>query len=456
MLEQYLEQLHSADASERRAALEYLQEFSCEEPVIEAASYLLTDADRGVREAASRLLVLCSNEKAASLTAAHISSGNIAVRNLAGDVLVRMKSAAVNTLLTYIGSADKDVRKFAIDILAQLPANPAATTKIAERLNDIDPNVVCAAVDAIGALQAEEYIGVLLDLYDKFEYVKQHVIYAVAKIPQKVSLAFLERALSDENPVVQLAAAEALAGRKDKNLLNVLLQKLDSISDLAKPVLLYSIVRLLESTDYPDVLPSELKKHLLKMLDDTDPVYVRAAIRGLKHFVDDRVLLTLIEHVGKAESIDGAIFNTLKDHFETAVSLILKSSTIKSKTSPLIKMLLSLIQTHAEKNPAFVESQTIEEVVSFISTKFPELDADTKITVISTCRYIGSKYSTKMVEAALEDPDSSVKIFALDLAAEIGPQFFIRQLQQLSKDYDEDIRIMASTMLNGLNSGYRD
>ncbi len=456
MIEQLLEQLHTTDASERRNALEILFDFACDDRVLEAAAYLLTDMDRGVRDAASRLLVLCSNDKAASLTAVHILSRNITVRNLAGDALVRMGGAAVNALLPYVDSADKDVRKFAIDILAQLTATPTALKRIAAHLSDSDPNVVCAAIDALGALHAEKYTDHILALYDKVEYAKPNVVNAVAKFPQKVELQFLEKALADDDPVVQLAAAEALASRKDSGLLNIILQKLNSISDLAKPVLLHSVVKLLESTDYPGGLPGDLKIHLLEMLDDTDTSYVRAAVRGLRYFINENVLEALIAHVGKTESVDNAIFSILKDRAEEVLPLILKFDNEKANAAALVKMTLSMIRNCAETSPGFTDSKVMEEAAVFISKNFLQLDVDAKVTALNACNDIGSHCAATLVKAALDDPESPVKIFALDLAARIGPQLFIQQLEKLSEDYDEDVRYTATAILSQLKPGHQN
>ena len=230
MIDELIEQLHTQDPSGKRNALEALYDYSEDDRVIEAAAYLLTDPDRGVREAASHVLVLCLNEKAASLTATHIQSMNIAVRNLAGDALVRMQSVAVNALLPYVDSADKDVRKFAIDILAQLPATPESVEKIAAHLRDTDQNVVCASVDALGALHASGHVGELLELYDEAEYARPNVVNAAAKIQGNADLQFFVKALSDQDPIVQLAAADALSTRKDRETMAILLEKLNSFT----------------------------------------------------------------------------------------------------------------------------------------------------------------------------------------------------------------------------------
>ncbi|HEY9165608.1 MAG TPA: HEAT repeat domain-containing protein [Candidatus Kryptonia bacterium] len=447
MVEKLLEQLKNQDPSERRSALESLYDFSSDERVLKAAANLITDDDRGVREAASRLLVLCSNEQAAVLVAVHISSGNIAVRNLAGDSLVRMKAAAIPALIPYVDSSDKDLRKFAIDVLAQLPPSDTSVEKIAGHLEDSDQNVVGACIDALGALHSEKYIDALMEIYGKNESLRPNVVNALAVFSERVALEFLEKALDDADPVVQLAAAEALASRKDRGLLEVLIRKMNSVSDLAKPVVLHSVIQLLESINCPVALPSDLRNTLLGMLDDADASYVRAAVRGLKYFDDKETIESLVHHLGRFEIVDNAICTALKGRVEDTLKFICSADVPEDKYAPVLKLVLSLLYDSGSTDPAFTHSTIFSDAAEFIDGIFAKLNVDSKMAVLSTFTHLGPSSSTGIVRKALEDEESSVKTYALDLAARIGPHFFVEQLQRLTTDYDEDIRFAAASML---------
>ncbi len=476
MIEQLTEKLHSPDPYEKRNALESLYDFvggspeksatyperTCDTGILEAAACLLADTDRGVREAASRLLVLCSSEEAALLTAAYILSMNISVRNLAGDTLVRMNKAAVSALIPFIDSSDKDVRKFAIDLLAQLPAGQEALLRIAAHLSDHDENIVCACIDAIGDLHAESYLDQVMALFEKQKYARPNIVNALAKFPEKVQLQYFENVLSDPDPVVQLAAAEALAAQKNGNVMTMLLRKLDQVSDLAKPVVLHSLIVLLESDDFRGDIPSgelslqSLKEYLIKMLDDTDPAYVRAAVRGLRHFFDKNVLEILISHLGKTESVDSAISLILKDHTDEVFSIILKSTDRKENIIPIVKMIISLIQNIATKGNIEIYFKKVEDMFGFISKRFTDIDVDTKIAALTVCDSIGLPGSVRLVKVALGDEEFAVKSYALDLAAKIGPQSFVEELGKLAEDYNEEISVAANAMLSGIKPGYQN
>jgi HEAT repeat protein len=455
MIEALLERLHTPDPSDKRNALESLYEYCCDDRVLEAAAFLLTDPDRGVRESASHVLVRCANEKAASLTAVHISSSNIAVRNLAGDALVRMGASAIGALIPYVDSRDKDVRKFAVDLIAQLPTNPSAILKISERLHDIDPNVVCAAIDALGSLHATQYLHRILGLFAEKEFARPNIVNTASMFPEATDLPFLVQALSDEDPVVQLSAAEALSTRKDENLLPVLLPWISRVSDLAKPVILHSIVVLMDSAGFSGEIPAHLRSDLLAMLDDSDPVYVRAAVRGLGHFVDNEVLSALISHAGRNESIDSAILSLLKSYPKRAIQLAVTLAKKKGEPFGPANMVVSLMQILLENEADPAKAEILGEAGTFVAHNFSHLEADTKIIALSICGELAMPISVKLIKCGLEDPESAVKSLALDLVAKTGPQYFEPELKMLRTDFDEEVRFAATALITQQKPGFR-
>lgn len=455
MNESLAKHLHTSDPSERRRALEILYDFHEDNRAIEEAARLLADEDRGVREAAARVLVLASDDKAASFAASYISSTNIAVRNIAGDSLVRMKSAAVAALIPYIDSSDKDVRKFAIDLLAQLPAAPEAVAKIAPHLSDPDANVVCASIDALGSLRAKGYLDGILALYDRFEYARPNIVNAIAKLGGKEKSDFFLEALSDEDPVVQLAAADALAGRKDRRTLDALINKVTEVSELARPVVLHSVVSLLESTDCTGCQLDTLKTYLVEMLDDIDPTYVRTAVRGLSHFVnkDESILSTLVDHAGKAPTVDIAILSVLNRYPEEAIQLVLQRPAGGSGTSFLSRVLISLTENLLSTNHTTADSQLVERVTGRVCDSFTGMDLDARIASLTTFINFGVPSAAEIVKAGLDDPEPSVRSYAIDLAAKLGPTIFLQQLEKLADDFDEEVRDAAAALLSTLKSG---
>ena len=308
-----LTRIEHADPFERMDALDALRVEADERTVAQTASRLLADADPGVREEAARLLETLATEEAAALTVPYIASDDITVRNLAGEVLMKIGAPAVPALASALDDPHHDVRKFAIDVLAQLPARPLAGC-IAARLRDEDDNVVLAAVDALGNLGAVEYHDALRDLYDRRPLARPGIVAALGAFGSEADLGFLEGALADEDPVVQYTAAEALARQHAPEVLDLLLRKVDQVDPMARPVILGSLVDFYEANPDQAALPASLKGFLAEMLGDFDPDYQCAAARGLHAFLDDETVDTLMAHAGETDALDVELFKTLADY----------------------------------------------------------------------------------------------------------------------------------------------
>lgn len=410
----YQQNLEHPDPFERSAALEGLL-FEADEPVVvQTAAKLLSDTDPGVRENAARILIAMGSEDAASKTLPHIASRNITVRNLAGEVLAQIGAPAIPALLPAVTDADKDVRKFAIDVLAMLPAHHVADD-IAARLDDRDGNVVLAAVDALAALRSVEHAGRLRDLYAREPLTRPGIVAAFGAFGSSENLDLLETALGDEDPVVQFAAAEALASQDAPEVLDLLLRKVDEVDPMARPVVLGSIVKICqEQPERADYLPETVKGYLIEMLDDLDPAYVQEAVHGLRFFLDAESLDALLAHTGEDDQVDLEIFKMLAP-FPDALSLVVRAAE-SERMSP---------ETGANFVLGLLAQQVLSEedlpaVGEFLSAAFEPLDAETKMAALNLCAQLQHPALHPVLQAGLNDLDPMISSFAAELTEEAG------------------------------------
>ncbi|WP_243663255.1 HEAT repeat domain-containing protein [Rhodothermus marinus] len=165
---------------------------------------------------------------------------------------------------------DADARKFAIDVLAQLPAYDAVD-RIAARLDDPDTNVRLAAIDALASLGATEYAPVLRERYRFYPAERPHILAALGTFRDARGLQLVEAALNDPDPVVQYAAAEALARYPIPEVLHLLLRQVEQATPEARPLVLYDLIEAYESATGPvPPLPEWLRPYLLEMLQEPD------------------------------------------------------------------------------------------------------------------------------------------------------------------------------------------
>jgi len=398
-----------ADPAERIAALD---ELIGKPDAAEAMAPLLADPAPAVREHASRLLTRQGTAAAAKTTATHITSTNVAARNLAGETLIAIGPVAVPELLPYLTNADHDVRKFAIDVLAELPAGIYAP-RIAEALDDPDANVRLAAIDALGALHAIDYADALAARYDREPLSRPSIVEALGVFQQASDLPLLETALTDGDPVVQLAAAEALSHFDTPDVLPLLLRQRDEVSAMARPVLLQAIVAILQRhPGRASTLPAALHVDLVAMLDDPDPDFQKIAVNGLSFFVDQGALKPMLQHTGQSEALDLAIFTAVVDAKDPFIEVLEAASTRGDLPLPTAcTFLLGLLGQGRDPG------DTWPAVGTLLEAHFDALDVEGQLAALHLSATIAHDALRPVVEAALQTPQPDVRSAAVDAAA---------------------------------------
>ncbi|NOX38405.1 MAG: hypothetical protein GXO78_12805 [Calditrichaeota bacterium] len=414
-MQAYIQRLEDSNPTVRRETIEQLFEQDCPPEVAIKVVDLLADSDRGVRDAAAQFVLAHPTPEVIEQVARLITSENIVVRNLAGDLLVKIGAPAVDALAPYIDHGDKDVRKFAIDLLALMPARHLGD-RIAARLTDSDPNVICAAVDAIGQLQLEAHADRLLELYPQKAYARPNIVAAFRHFPHRVDKQFFETALEDEDPVVQLAAAEAIAEKQDPELLDLLIRQAERVNELARPVILQSIVNIIKSLPEKPALPESLKPYFIQMLDDLDINYLKAAVQGLQMFPTTELLEYLIPKIGLDDGLDLQIFQIfLKSGLAVVPALLNHMKAGQLNIDAGSQFIIGLIAHLSAQEETTCNLPEIQEAIQYIEAHFGELNDETKMAVIDIAKSLSSPCLGKLVLAALNDPDPSIQNYAMEI-----------------------------------------
>ena len=411
--EAFLARIEHADAFERLGALDALGMEADAHTLAQAAARLLADEDPGVREAAALLLQNLATEEAAALVVPYIASDDITVRNLAGEVLVKIGAAAVGPLASAIDDGHHDVRKFAIDVLAQLPAQHLAD-RIAARLEDDDDNVVLAAVDALGDLGAVEHHEALRVLYDRAPLARPGIVTAIGAFGSEADLSFLEQALADEDPVVQYTAAEALARQSAPEVLDLLLRKIDGVDPMARPIVLSSIIKFNEMHPERAEMPASIKGYLVAMLDDFDIEYRCAAVHGLQYFLDGAAVDAMMSHAGQDDTLDVEIFKTLVAYPDVFHRIVANVEAGRVTAQDATGFVLGFLAQQR------IPDEDLDAVSGFLTSHFAALDAETKVAAIGLSQNLQHPALHAVIFAGLADLDTEVNGFAADAAYALG------------------------------------
>ena len=167
------------------------------------------------------------------------SEDNAGLRNTAVEILIRLGHFSVPALIVEINSADHDVRKFALDILGEIPDERSIPAMI-KALQDEDSNVRASAAENLGKLGASEAVTPLLEAmstpdllfrftilealgqidasvpvdrlleYSEDKLLRKALLDCLGRVGDTDAIPFLVQSLSDEMKNVREAAVLAL------------------------------------------------------------------------------------------------------------------------------------------------------------------------------------------------------------------------------------------------------
>lgn len=220
------DRLRSEDEEERRRAVIAL--FG--HPLADARKALFTamgDESWRVRKEAVNLLLSMSPDAGTieGLIALLRSADNAGLRNSAVEAFERLGSMAVPTLLGHCLDADRDVRKFVIDILGNI-GDRSAIPSLVGALRDSDANVCAAAAENLGKIGDPGAVPPLLEaLVASDVWFRYSVLEALGRIAQPVPFAALAPLAVDN--LLKRAVFECLGTVGDAEAVPLLVDGLD-------------------------------------------------------------------------------------------------------------------------------------------------------------------------------------------------------------------------------------
>jgi len=291
-----LKSLSSRDVSKRRAAAETLAQSDVRAvyPLIQA----LRDPHPGVQDAAVSALISIGGEVTAWMVLPLLREEAL-LSNMAMVILKEIGSATLHHLPPLLRDKDDDVRKFAIELVADL-GGCEYTDKLVERLKwDLNPNVRAAAAKALGDLKRLEALPHLIAALKDVEWVRFAALESLCLLGSEDAVEPILALLSDPSSATRRFAIETLGMIGSPRAGDALLHFLERASGSDRRVVLMSLLRIGFSLP-----PSGYTEDLLKVfLEESDGWENRIiALRGLISIADRDTLRSIFDKVGSLDA----------------------------------------------------------------------------------------------------------------------------------------------------------
>ena len=403
----------SPDPVERKAAARELAGY----PGEESLAYLirmLSDGQTEVVCAASHSIVSIGTREAVDAMIPLLRSEDVALRNLAIEIISRIGSTAAPQVTALLNDPDMDVQKFAVDILKSMKS-PETVDSLIRTLYSENVNIAGDAAEILGDIGNPRAIYALTQCLEREPWLKCAALRALGKIGGEDALRAVLSISPDEEGLVLFCAVTALGSIGDKRGLDYLIGLLDKKYPSLESAVIQALESILKNADTNTIekAKSALQPDkLLPLLDKGNTGVVRSVIRLMGFFKEKRSVEKL---VGLYTEENTPLFGDIE---EALVNI----------------------------NP-----KRIDDIRSIIKNK---LEPDSvKISAVRLIKRIGNPSAADLLLESLEKGWRELKIEVMDALAALKHKPAIGSLHKLLKDEDEEIKTAAIKALETFCDG---
>ena len=305
-----LKNLASGDVLKKRAAAEALAhgDERAVYPLIQA----LRDPHPGVQDAALCSLISIGGEVTAWMVLPLLRE-KASMRNMAMVILKDIGPSALRHLPPYLRDKDDDIRKFAVELVAELGGHEYAD-KIVELLKgDPNPNVRGAAAKALGDLRRGAALPHLVAALKDMEWVRFSALKSLCILGNEEAVGPIQALLDDPSFATRRFAIESLGAIGSPLAGKALLSFLEKSSGNDRRAVLTSLLKIgipLPDDGYPaDLLD-------IFLADDNEWEDRIIALRGLIGIAGRDALRAIFDKTGSLDATnpsDEEILNAIKE-----------------------------------------------------------------------------------------------------------------------------------------------
>ena len=448
-----LESITEKNSEEKVRFLESLYDIKLSEDEVSSLCDLITDADKGVRNSVAYLLVNNANEKISNKIVPYVSSSDISIKNLAGEILLKIGSKAVEAMLEYIEVGNDDDKKFIVDILG-LVGDSRANTKITKLLNSNDnENVILACIEALGNLRAEKSLYHIMAFYGINELYKPTVIEALGKIGSPAALGFILSKYEEENDdLIKFSIVESLGLIGDEETFFFLLAELNEDKGPLVWPIIKSIYNLKEKFGFDIPFDERMKKLILQTILDASTEYKKIATSLLSIFNDKETLTVYLKIFGDDGEIDEIVSPRFWENPGLVVEIIAEMLSRKpNNIKPLLNLLKDVIQLDGEEKYSSMPSLQLRNLTDALSQYLSDHDEEVRMLSLEMLFILDKNVAVLFINDFSEDNNIWNRLKLVEILGEVDHPKADEVLLKLSNDPEEMIKERADFCLSNRN-----
>ncbi len=443
-----LKQLKSGDPTERCSAVESLFNENLPDELVEDICTMLEDTDKGVRNTVDLMLSVNPSPQIPGHLVKYVSSPNISTRNLAGEILLKIGSNSVETMLEHIYLGNDDDKKFIVDILG-LIGEPKAAPEILElmQINKND-NVIMACIEALGNLKYEAALDQMILIYDRNELFKPTIIEALGKIGNSKALDFIISKYNDEDSLTQFSMIESLGSVGDQKSFYFLISELNKTKGPLIWPIIESIYLLKEKYNLDVPFDEKMKNSILDTIEEADSKYRKAAIKLIVAFEGEDITNAYIKVYGEDNETDKLIKPKLlenpKRFFEIFIGLL--DNDCKNLKN-LLELSLEIMGNDELGYKDFVTELQIINLTDSLIDFLDNPDEEVRKLAMELLFIIDTDKALLFIDKMLNDNNLWNKLKLLEILSNVHNEIAENAIVKLTEDKEEMISDRAKFVL---------
>ena len=453
--------LTDADADNRRIAAEQLAG-SNEQAAITALIVALSDESNGVRDAATRSLVSIGGPTVARGIAFHLADQDIVLRNLAAKILAKLGDSAITAIFPFLRDADKDVRKFAVDILG-LIGTDQSLPHLLPLLKDEDENVRVATVEALGCIGSEEATLALCGMFGSDKSPRVYIADAMRKIGDTRSGRVLLEALLDmintpgADSLVLYAITESLGVVGGRDAYNELLLHILDVHGPMRSIALHALIQIAERNRIAVEFDASLRADLLTAFQENDISIKTSIAKGLVQFADKEVTKAFVQALGKSDELDFFLFLELANRAETfgVCVEVLESPDAKFEKEIILllgKLASDYVRQFVEHVEYPVSAELLDRLFDAVAKQWTVVDQETREMIVEAVFRIDSDHAVAFLNRVTNNADPWIHIQIIDQLISIPSRNALEFVVQSLDNKDEQVREAAMLAMSAASS----
>jgi HEAT repeat protein len=445
-----LETFSTGTPDQKIEAINNLNQEGFDEDLVSPLANLLSDEDKGVRNAVTMFILANRNPKFPQYIVPFVAYQDISVRNLAGEILINLGQLSVEALTEYNHENNDDNMKFVVDVLGMI-GDPSAAIFTMNILSTADnDNVILACIEALGNLRYEGAVEILMLFYDRNELYKPTIVEALGKIGSKSCLSFLIEKFDIEDEVTKYSILESLGNIGDIETYFYLLELVNSVNGPLVLPLITSISMLMEKYGLDIPFDNRTKNLLLYTMAEGTLVHKKIAFNLIEDFNDKDILSASLKLLGDDYELDEMIKSKI---FRNPEFLFSEISRVIHQNQQNMRQVLSLfLQIINYSNEYQIEinnsSFEIRNIVHSVSGLLNHSDEEVRRASMEILFNLDVNSALLFADTMVNDENSWNRIRLIELIENVNDPSVEVIIKKFVEDEDEMVRDRATFVLN--------